>query len=61
MIFMIIMIYILKQSTAFKRDLTHLFATPIQLIAIIVAGYVITLNWGHLFGLCQMDMCYKPV
>lgn len=46
MIFMIIMIYILKQSTAFKRDLTHLFATPIQLIAIIVAGYVITLNWG---------------
>ena len=44
------MIFILavgqKQRNAFQRDMNQLLAKPIQLLAIVVAGYVITLNWG---------------
>ncbi len=51
----IFMIFILavgqKQRNAFQRDMNQLLAKPIQLLAIVVAGYVITLNWVHLFGL----------
>ena len=46
MIFMILMIVVLKKSQTFKRDLKHLFSHPIELIVIIIAGYVITINWG---------------
>jgi len=46
MVFMILMVFILRKSQTFKRDLTHLFTNPIQLVAIIIAGYVITINWG---------------
>lgn len=46
----IFMIFILavgqKQRNAFQRDMNQLLAKPIQLLAIVVAGYVITLNWG---------------
>ena len=35
-----------NQRQAFIRDVNQLFSHPIQLIAIIVAGYVITINWG---------------
>ena len=44
------MIFILavgqKQRNAFQRDMNQLLGKPIQLLAIVVAGYVITLNWG---------------
>lgn len=46
MIFMILIIVVLKKSQTFKRDLKHLFSHPIELIVIIIAGYVITINWG---------------
>ncbi|MCI2774051.1 RarD protein [Staphylococcus petrasii] len=46
MIFMILMVFVLRKSQTFQRDLNHLFTHPIQLVAIIVAGYVITINWG---------------
>lgn len=46
MVFMILMVFILRKSQTFKHDLTHLFTKPIQLVAIIIAGYVITINWG---------------
>lgn len=46
----IFMIFILavgqKQRNAFQRDMNQLLGKPIQLLAIVVAGYVITLNWG---------------
>ena len=49
------MIFILavgqKQRNAFQRDMNQLLAKPIQLLAIVVAGYVITLSGVHLFGL----------
>lgn len=35
-----------KQREAFLRDVNQLFIHPVQLVAIIVAGYVITINWG---------------
>ena len=35
-----------KQREAFLRDVNQLFTHPVQLVAIIVAGYVITINWG---------------
>ncbi|MCE5090820.1 EamA family transporter RarD [Staphylococcus devriesei] len=46
MIFMVLMIFILKKTNTFKRDITNLVSHPIQLIVIIIAGYVITINWG---------------
>ena len=45
MIFMLIVAIVSKQ-THFGSDVNQLFKHPIQLIAIIVAGYVITINWG---------------
>ena len=35
-----------NQGDAFQRDMNQLLGKPIQLLAIVVAGYVITLNWG---------------
>lgn len=47
MIFMILVLIVGRnQRQAFIRDVNQLFSHPIQLIAIIVAGYVITINWG---------------
>ncbi|MCU5745506.1 EamA family transporter RarD [Staphylococcus sp. SQ8-PEA] len=45
MIFMIIVAFT-SQQTHFTSDLTQLIKNPIQLGAIIIAGYVITINWG---------------
>lgn len=53
----IFMIFILavgqKQRNAFQRDMNQLLAKPIQLLAIVVAGYVITLNWGYIYLGCN--------
>lgn len=46
MIFMLLIVLFTKNTTPFKQDIQRLFTNPIQLIAIIVAGYVITINWG---------------
>ena len=46
MIFMLIVVVVTNNTAPFKRDLQQLIANPIQLIAIIAAGYVITINWG---------------
>ncbi|PTH59953.1 EamA family transporter RarD, partial [Staphylococcus arlettae] len=46
MIFMVFIVLIGKNRQAFVRDLKSLIGSPIKLIAIIVAGYVITINWG---------------
>lgn len=47
MIFMILLLVVgSKQREAFLRDVNQLFTHPVQLVAIIVAGYVITINWG---------------
>lgn len=46
-IFMIFILIIGKnQRQAFIRDVNQLVTHPIQLVAIGVAGYVITINWG---------------
>ena len=46
LIFMLILLPIMKQWTTFKNDLHNLIASPKKLTIIIVAGYVVTLNWG---------------
>lgn len=46
MIFMLLIVVFTKNTTPFKHDIQRLFTNPIQLVAIIVAGYVITINWG---------------
>lgn len=46
LIFMLILLPIMKQWTTFKNDVHSLIASPKKLIIIIVAGYVVTLNWG---------------
>lgn len=46
MIFMLFIVVLTKNTEPFKRDIQRLFTNPIQLIAIIAAGYVITINWG---------------
>lgn len=46
LIFMLILLPIMKQWTTFKNDLHNLITSPKKLIIIIVAGYVVTLNWG---------------
>lgn len=47
MIFMILLLVVgRKQREAFLRDVNQLFIHSVQLVAIIVAGYVITINWG---------------
>ena len=46
MIFMLFIVILTKNTEPFKRDIQRLFTNPIQLIAIIAAGYVITISWG---------------
>lgn len=46
MIFMLFIVFISKDTNRFSRSFHQLLENPIQLIATIVAGYVITLNWG---------------
>lgn len=46
MVFMLFILIITKNTAPFKRDIKQLFTNPIQLIAIIAASYVITINWG---------------
>ncbi|PHK49208.1 EamA family transporter RarD [Staphylococcus edaphicus] len=46
LIFMLFMLTLSKNTAPFKRDVKQLIANPIQLVAIIAAGYVITINWG---------------
>lgn len=46
MIFMVFIVIIGKNRQAFLRDIKSLIGSPVKLIAIIVAGYVITINWG---------------
>ncbi|MCE5002074.1 EamA family transporter RarD [Staphylococcus pseudoxylosus] len=46
MIFMLFIVILTKNTEPFNRDIHRLFTNPIQLIAIIAAGYVITINWG---------------
>lgn len=46
MVFMLFILIMTKNTAPFKRDIKQLFTNPIQLIAIIAAGYVITINWG---------------
>lgn len=43
---MLLIVVFTKNTTPFKHDIQRLFTNPIQLVAIIVAGYVITINWG---------------
>lgn len=46
-IFMVLILIVGKhQRQSFMRDVNQLVSHPIQLLAIIVAGYVITVNWG---------------
>lgn len=46
-IFMVLILIVGKhQRQSFMRDVNRLVSHPIQLLAIIVAGYVITVNWG---------------
>ncbi|ATH61640.1 MULTISPECIES: EamA family transporter RarD [Staphylococcus] len=46
-IFMVFILAVGKhQRESFMRDVNQLVSHPIQLLAIIVAGYVITVNWG---------------
>ena len=45
-IFMIFVLIIGKNQRNAFRDVNQLVSHPVQLIAIIVAGYVITVNWG---------------
>ena len=58
-IFMIFVLIIGKINGTLLRDVNQLVSHPVQLIAIIVAGYVITVNWGHLFGQYLMVTCYN--
>ncbi|NJH65561.1 EamA family transporter RarD [Staphylococcus agnetis] len=46
LIFMLLLLPLMKQWTTFKNDLQQLIASPKKLIIIIIAGYVVTLNWG---------------
>jgi len=46
MVFMLFVVVFTNNTKPFKRDVQQLFTNPIQLIAIIAAGYVITINWG---------------
>ncbi|RIP34321.1 EamA family transporter RarD [Staphylococcus gallinarum] len=46
MIFMVFIVIISNKTAPFIKDVRQLITQPIQLIAIIVAGYVITINWG---------------
>lgn len=46
LVFMLILLPLVKQWGTFKNDLHSLIASPKKLLIIIVAGYVVTLNWG---------------
>lgn len=46
MIFMVFIVIISNKTRPFIKDVQQLIKQPIQLIAIIAAGYVITINWG---------------
>ncbi|MCD8902145.1 EamA family transporter RarD [Staphylococcus gallinarum] len=46
MIFMVFIVIISNKTGPFIKDVQQLIKQPIQLIAIIAAGYVITINWG---------------
>ena len=46
MIFMLIVVSIGHYRRPFFEDVRFLFTTPTKLFALIIAGYVITLNWG---------------
>lgn len=46
MIFMVLMVIISNKTKSFLNNVNQLIKQPIQLIAIIAAGYVITINWG---------------
>ncbi len=56
---MLFIVILTKNTEPFKRDIQRLFTNPIQLIAIIAAGYVITINWEHSFGPLQTDTYYN--
>ncbi|MBF7017107.1 EamA family transporter RarD [Staphylococcus durrellii] len=46
MIFMILIVIISNKTKPFINNVNQLIKQPLQLIAIIAAGYVITINWG---------------
>lgn len=46
LVFMMILIPVMKQGPQLKSDLQQFIKTPKKLFIIIVAGYVVTLNWG---------------
>ncbi|MCQ9287658.1 EamA family transporter RarD [Staphylococcus gallinarum] len=46
MIFIVFIVIISNKTGPFIKDVQQLIKQPIQLIAIIAAGYVITINWG---------------
>lgn len=46
MIFMLMVVSIGHYRRPFFEDVRFLFTTPTKLFALIIAGYVITLNWG---------------
>lgn len=46
MIFMVLIVIISNKTKSFINNVNQLIKQPIQLIAIIAAGYVITINWG---------------
>lgn len=46
MIFMVLIVIISNKTKSFINNFNQLIKQPIQLIAIIAAGYVITINWG---------------
>ena len=46
MIFMVLVVVISNKTKRFINNVNQLIKQPLQLVAIIAAGYVITINWG---------------
>lgn len=46
MIFMVLVVVISNKTKPFINNVNQLIKQPLQLVAIIAAGYVITINWG---------------
>ncbi|QLK86167.1 EamA family transporter RarD [Staphylococcus sp. 17KM0847] len=46
LIFMLLLIPLSQQGTQLREDWNKLYQTPRNLLIIIIAGYVVTLNWG---------------
>ncbi|EKU47479.1 EamA family transporter RarD [Staphylococcus massiliensis] len=46
LIFMVILLPIINKTGALKKDLHYLKQFPTKFVAIVVAGYIITINWG---------------